>query len=319
MSFVSQLLKARRKQLKALHICSLGVPEFPACHPYRSSDSFGSEGSGVFSDVESYTGVGFGRAVRVSLLTLAYMERRVGREHMSPCQDTVLMPAPHRKTAPAPVPGRADALRTPCEHSQGSGMSCCVLKGRAGRSERLLWDSMEPMDRNEAVTTDAHWSPFPLPPQTLSDANLLQLITAANAAAAFIKIRGMPDYFHAQWELWGRACTNCFPNTSHHGRCRNGVGMPWGWGCPKYRPLVEDRWTDGRTTPIGDSRHPGYSMDTSRWKISSSVPWEHVPANSPVPVPRAGCAPAEQRREGAERAVGRSAAAARCEFLGGFL
>lgn len=77
-------------------------------------------------------------------------------------------------------------------------------------------------------------SPFPLPPQTvMSDANLLQLITAANAAAAFIKIHGMLDYFHAQWEPWGRVRTGFFPNISHHGHCGNGAGNALRLGLPK--------------------------------------------------------------------------------------
>lgn len=166
--------------------------------------------------------------------------------------------------------------------------------------------------------------PLLAPPtdSVMSDANLLQLITATDAAAAFIKIRGMPDYFHAQWEPWGRVCTGSFPNISHHSHCGNGAGNVLRLGLPKIPTTGWGRWTDRHTTPVRDSKHWRSSMNTSQWKLSSSVPWEHpecVPANSPVHMPRAGCAPTEQRREGAERAVGRSAAAARCEFLGGFL
>lgn len=65
---------------------------------------------------------------------------------MSPCWGTVLMPAPHGKTALTPAFSHVGALGTLHEHSQGSGMSCCVLKGCAGRAEMFLWDSMEPMD-----------------------------------------------------------------------------------------------------------------------------------------------------------------------------
>lgn len=87
-------------------------------------------------------------------------------------------------------------------------------------------------------------SPFPLPPQTvMSDANLLQLITVANAAAAFIKIRGMPDYFHAQWKPWGRVA---WPSA------QTSPPQPlwkWGWECLEAGAAQStDRWlrTEGQ-------------------------------------------------------------------------
>lgn len=91
--------------------------------------------------------------------------------------------------------------------------------------------------------------PFPLADAVVSNANLLQLITAANAAAAaFIKIRGMPDYFHAQQEPSGCVCTSSFPHVSHqcHRWARYGseVGKPWAGGarlppwCTPCSPLL---------------------------------------------------------------------------------
>lgn len=63
----------------------------------------------------------------------------------------------------------------------------------------LPQDSAVPMDRNKAVTNGR--PPAPPAGSVMSDANLLQLITAtATAAAAFTRSHGMPDYFHAQRE-----------------------------------------------------------------------------------------------------------------------
>lgn len=111
--------------------------------------------------------------------------------------------------------------------------------------------------------------PFPLADAVVSNANLLQLITATNAAAAaFIKIRGMPDYFHAQQEPSGCVCTSSFPHVSHqcHRWARYGseVGKPWAGGGPGSHPGVPparlcccgwvvgaEGWTDGHTRMDG--------------------------------------------------------------------
>lgn len=76
-------------------------------------------------------------------------------------------------------------------------------------------------------------APFPLADTVVSNANLLQLITATGAAA-FMRIHGMPDYFHAQQEPTGCLCTSSFPPVSHHCHCRarsgSEVGQPWAGG-----------------------------------------------------------------------------------------
>lgn len=136
-------------------------------------------------------------------------------------------------------------LLSPRHHRHGEAGSSQLqppalpsLAGALGTGERsgtgaemLPRDSTVPTDQNKAVTNDMCWWPPRSPPagSVVSDANLLQLITAtAAAAAAFTKSRGMPDYFHAPREPRGCVCTGCFPNISQ------GPACPGAGGCPKY-------------------------------------------------------------------------------------
>lgn len=142
---------------------------------------------------------------------------------------------PGSSSAPATT-GEAGSsqLRPPALPSLAGALGTGERSGTG--AEMLPRDNTVPTDRNKAVTNDMCWWPPRSPPagSVVSDANLLQLITAtATAAAAFTKSRGMPDYFHAPREPRGCVCTGCFPNISQ------GPACPGAGGCPKYRQQAE--------------------------------------------------------------------------------
>jgi len=102
--------------------------------------------------------------------------------------------------------------------------------------------------------------PFPLAAAVVSNANLLRLITAANAAAAFTKTRRVPDDFHAQQEPSGCACASSSPAVSTMATAAPGAGVRWDSGglggqaptpaCPLLAPAAAGEswgWTDART------------------------------------------------------------------------